>query len=111
MHLKSYLYNTTTTTTKILRFGSGRRTSRLVAIKTDGKLIGNLHVTIKVERTKGKSNDSCKNESGDALSLALLVGSTNQRLLLAQDSVRMGRFGICEYSPSSGTRRKLMETM
>jgi hypothetical protein len=67
-----------------------------VAIKTDGKLIGNLHVTIKVERTKkGKSNDSCKNKSGDALSLTLLVGSANQSFPLAQDSIRMGHFGKC----------------
>jgi hypothetical protein len=61
--------------------------------KTNGKLNGNLHVTIEVERTKGKSNNSFKNKSGDALSLTLLVGSANQSFLLAQDSVRIGRFG------------------
>jgi activating signal cointegrator complex subunit 3 len=61
--------------------------------KTDCKLTGKLQVTVEVERIKGKTNNRINNKSTDSMSLTLLVGSASQNFLLAQDNVRMGRFG------------------
>lgn len=79
-----YVYNLpmlTVTQTEISRHVDGR---------TDSKLTGKLCVTLEVERIKGKNQPPSNNES---LSLTLLLGSANQRLLLAQNSIRIGRYG------------------
>lgn len=55
--------------------------------KSSGQLAGTLDVTVELERINGRSN---KNKD---LSLTFLLGTLNQKFLLAQSSARIGRYG------------------
>jgi Sec63 Brl domain len=58
--------------------------------KDNGKSIGKLKIAVEVERQNSRSG---KSRGSDSLTLTLLLGSMQQRFLLAHDSVRISRFG------------------
>jgi replicative superfamily II helicase len=58
--------------------------------KATGKSIGKLQVTVEVER---QNNMPGKGREKESLTLTLLLGSMQQRFLLAHESVRVSRFG------------------
>jgi Sec63 Brl domain len=62
------------------------------ADKATGASEGNLRITLEIERFNNKRND--RSHDGEAmLTLTILVGSFQQQFLLAQDVIRLNRFG------------------
>jgi Sec63 Brl domain len=62
------------------------------AEEATGVSMGNLKITVEIERSNNKRSD--RSHDGEAmLTLTILVGSFQQRFLLAQDVIRLNRFG------------------